>query len=246
MSENTEPKLPVGNQLLAALPTEEYRQLSSKLEQFALTYGENIYQYGKTIRYVYFPNSGIISLLAAVEESATLEVGIVGKEGIIGLPIFLGVKTSNNNAIVQGAGVAMRMKAADFLKECQNNGELPRILLRFTHSLLTQISQSAVCYRFHPIEARLARWLLMTSDRMETDEFPVTQEFLSNMLGVRREAVNKSAVILQQEELIKYSRGNLSILNRAGLEKAACKCYGIIKDEEKKFSASKKSKHVSI
>jgi CRP-like cAMP-binding protein len=145
------------------------------------------------------------------------------------------VKTSLNRAVVQGAGLAMRMKEADFLAVCQNGGLLPRLLQRFTHSFLAQVSQSAVCYRFHLIEARLARWLLMTSDRMETNEFQITQEFLSNMLGVRREAVNKSAVILQHEQLISYSRGNMSINNRAGLEKASCQCYFIIKDEEKSF-----------
>jgi CRP-like cAMP-binding protein len=235
MPETTQLAAPIPNQLLATLPTEEYRHLFPKLEQVALTYGENIYEQGEIIRYVYFPSSGIISLLVAVEASVPIEVGIVGKEGFVGLPVFLGVKTSLNRAIVQGAGLAMRMKEADFLAGCQNGGSLPRLLQRFTHSLLAQVSQSAVCYRFHLIEARLARWLLMTSDRMETNEFQITQEFLSNMLGVRREAVNKSAVILQHEQLISYSRGNMSINNRAGLEKASCQCYGIIKDEEKSF-----------
>ena len=235
MSETTQLDAPIPNKLLAALPIEEYRRLFPKLEQTALIYGENIYEKGEIIRHVYFPNSGIVSLLAVVEDSVPIEVGIVGKEGFVGLPVFLGVKTSLNRVIVQGAGLAMRMKEADFLSASQNGGSLPRILQRFTYSLLAQVSQSAVCYRFHLIEARLARWLLMTSDRMESNEFQITQEFLSNMLGVRREAVNKSAVILQHQQLIGYSRGNISINNRAGLEKAACQCYGIIKDEEKSF-----------
>jgi CRP-like cAMP-binding protein len=235
MPEDIKPTIPADNQLLAALPIEEYRKLNSKLEKIPLDYGESIYEVGETIQYVYFPNSGIISLLASVEHSSTLEVGIVGNEGIVGIPVFLGVKMSNNRAIVQGAGVAMRMTVADFLAECEKSNSLTQILLRFTHSLLTQVSQSAVCYRFHPIEARLARWLLMTADRMGTDDFPVTQEFLSNMLGVRREAVNKAAVILQQKHLITYKRGNNSIINRTDLEKTACTCYGIIKDEEKSF-----------
>jgi len=235
MFDTTELDAPVSNRLLAALPIDEYRRLSSKLEKIALTYGENIYERGDIIRYVYFPSSGIVSLLAAVEDSATLEIGIVGREGIVGLALFLGVNTSNNRAIVQGAGFAMRMKAADFLTECRNGGALPRLLQRFAHSRLAQVSQSAVCYRFHPVEARLARWLLMTSDRMETNVFQITQEFLSNMLGVRREAVNKSAGSLQQQELISYNRGNLSINDQIGLEAAACLCYGIIRDEEKSF-----------
>lgn len=229
--QTTKQNAPSANRLLAALPAKEYTRLLPKLEEVSLTYGENIYESGEIIRRVYFPTSGIISLLTAVEERSLLEVGIVGNEGMSGLALFLGVKTSNNRAIVQGKGFAMRMKAADFLA-CGNGGSLPHILRRYTHSLLTQISQSAVCYRFHPIEARLARWLLMTSDRMNTNEFQITQEFLSNMLGVRREAVNKSAVILQRRQLISYSRGNVSIINRAGLEAASCKCYGIIKDEE--------------
>jgi CRP-like cAMP-binding protein len=239
MSETTESDAPILNRLLAALPIDEYRRLSSKLKEIALNYGENIYKRGDIIRYVYFPTSGIVSLLAAVQDSATLEIGIVGREGIVGLALFLGVNTSNNSAIVQGAGFAMRMRAADFLIECRNGGALPQILRRFTHSMLSQVSQSAACYRFHPVEARLARWLLMTSDRMETHEFPVTQEFLSNMLGVRREAVNKSAGNLQQQELISYNRGNLSINDQTGLETAACLCYDVIRDEEKSFPCHK-------
>ncbi|HEX8737085.1 MAG TPA: Crp/Fnr family transcriptional regulator [Pyrinomonadaceae bacterium] len=233
------PKQSIANRLLAALPTAEYERLFPKLKQITLNYGENIYERGEIIRHVYFPDSGIISLLAAVEESALLEVGIIGNEGMVGLAVFLGVKKSNNRAVVQGEGLAMKMKAEDFLAECKNGEALPRLLHRYTHSLLTQVSQSAVCYRFHSIEARLARWLLMTSDRMRTNEFRLTQEFLSNMLGVRREAVNKSAVTLQQQQVISYSRGNVSIINRAELEKTSCPCYGIIKNEEKSFPVRK-------
>lgn len=222
------------NRLLAALPKEAYQKLLPKLELISLIYAENIYQPDDVIRHVYFPESGIISLLSAVGENSTLEVGIVGNEGMVGLPVFLGAKTSNNCAVVQGAGFALRMTAADFLKETKNGG-LPKILQHFTHSLLTQISQSAACNRFHTIESRLARWLLMTHDRMQTDEFKIIQEFLSNMLGVRREAVNKAATHLQQQQLIKYSRGNLSILNRTGLETAACRCYLIIKKDYDNF-----------
>jgi hypothetical protein len=133
--------------------------------------------------------------------------------------------------VVQGAGSALRMKAKVFRKECDNGGPLPGLLRRYTHSMLTQISQSAVCNRFHPVDARLARWLLMTRDRMGADEFQLTQEFLSNMLGTRREGVNKAAGLLQQQHLISYSRGALTILNGAGLEAIACQCYGIIKEE---------------
>ena len=235
MTEITELNQPSNNRLLAALPIEEYDRMFPKLEKVALNYEENIYQRNDEIRYVYFPICGIISLLTSVEDDSMLEVGLIGKEGMVGIALFLGVKTSNIQAVVQGNGSAMRMNAEDFISECENGGALPRILQRFLHSRLSQVSQSAACYRFHPIESRLARWLLMTSDRMDTDEFLITQEFLSNMLGVRREAVNKSAVALQQESLISYSRGHISIINRQGLEKATCLCYGIIKDEEKSF-----------
>ena len=153
------------------------------------------------IKDVYFPTSGIVSLLAAVGDRATLEVGLVGREGVVGLPVFMEVKTSTNRAVVQGSGSAYKMKAKDFRKECNDGGSLPRLLRRYSHSLLTQISQTAVCNRFHPIDARLARWLLMTRDRMGADEFQLTQDFLSNMLGVRREGVNKAAGELQQQGL---------------------------------------------
>jgi CRP-like cAMP-binding protein len=228
---NTKERASPANKLLAALPRREYQRLLPGLEEIPLLFEEVIYEAGDSIQDVYFPTSGIVSLLAGVEDRSTLEVGLVGKEGMVGVPIFLGVKTSLNRAVVQGAGSALRMKAKVFRKECDEGGSLPRLLRRYTHSLLTQICQSAVCDRFHPIDARLSRWLLMTRDRMEADKFQLTQEFLSNMLGVRREGVNKAAGTLQQQHLISYSRGTLKILNRAGLEAVACQCYAIIKEE---------------
>jgi CRP-like cAMP-binding protein len=233
MSRATALRAPLTNRILAALPKDEYRRLLPNLEPFPLVFGKVIYEPGDLIRYVYFPTSGIISLLAAGEDRAMLEVGMVGWEGMVGLPAFMGVKTSRNRAVVQGAGAAMKMKARAFLKECDNGGSLPRLLRRYTHSRLTQIAQVATCNRFHPIDARLARWLLMTHDRMGTDEFQLTQEFLSNMLGVRREGVNKAAGALQKHRLISYSRGILTTLNRAGLEAVACQCYAIIKEESR-------------
>lgn len=235
MSKTTTLRAPPTNQLLAALPKDEYQRLLPKLDPFTLVFGEVIYEPGDLMRNVYFPTSGIISLLAAVEDRATLEVGIVGREGMVGLPAFMGVKTSGNRAVVQGAGAAMRMKATAFRNECENGGSFPRILRRYTHSRLTQIAQGAACNRFHPIDARLARWLLMTRDRMGADQFQLTQEFLSNMLGVRREGVNKAAGALQQQNLISYSRGDLLILDRVGLKAIACHCYGIIKAEYDTF-----------
>ena len=223
------------NRLLAALPTAEYRRLLRKMEPFRLTFGEVIYESGDLIRHVYFPTSGIISLLAATDDHTSLEVGLVGREGMVGVPIFMEVKTSTNLAVVQGAGSALRMKVMAFRQEIRNGESLARLLRRYTHSLLTQVSQSAVCNRFHAIDARLARWLLMSRDRMESDEFALTQEFLSNMLGVRREGVNKAAGKLQQQQLISYSRGTLKVLDRPGLEAIACPCYRIIKTEYDSF-----------
>ena len=222
---------PIANELLAALPKKEYQALQSQLEEIPLVFEEILYRPEVLISDVYFPNHGVISLLAGFNERATLEVGLVGKEGILGLAVFMGVSASQNRAVVQGAGSAMKMKAAAFRSECNNGGALPRVLRRYTHSLLTQITQTTVCNQFHSIEARLARWLLMTHDRIEADEFQLTQEFLSNMLAVRRECVNKAAGKLQKRNLIRYKRGHLRVLDRAGLEATSCGCYEIINDE---------------
>lgn len=220
-----------GNRLLATLPKKDYERLLPGLEEIPLVFEDVLYEAGGAILDVYFPTSGIVSLLASVDDRAALEVGLVGSEGMVGLPVFMDVNKSSNRAVVQGAGIALKMKARDLRKECNDGGSLPRLLRRYSHSLMTQVSQTAVCNRFHPIEARLARWLLMTRDRMNADEFQLTQDFLSNMLGVRREGVNKAAGLLQQQGLISYTRGALTILNRKSLEAIACQCYAIIKDE---------------
>jgi CRP-like cAMP-binding protein len=222
---------PDANRLLAALPNKDYQRLLPELEQVPLTFGDILYEPDDIISHVYFPDSGIISLLSKVETQKVLEVGIVGNEGVAGLPVVLGVRASLNRCLVQSDGTAMRVKAAVLQKEFKQDGALQRLMHRYLHSLLTQISQSAVCNRFHMVEARLARWLLMTHDRVGSDEFRLTQEFLSNMLGVRREAVSKAAGAFQKREFVNYSRGHITILNRAGLEATACQCYRIIKDE---------------
>lgn len=219
------------NKLLSALSKDQFGELFSKLEYVPLVYDKNIYDQGEVISHVYFPESGIISLLASVEDDYTIEVGIIGDEGIAGLSVFLGVPVSGNRAVVQGAGFASRMETGDFLKESRSGSDLSRFILRYMHSLFTQVSQSAACNRYHSIDERLARWLLMTRDRMHQDEFQITQGFLSNMLGVRREAVNRAAKGLQQRDLIKYARGSVSIIDGPGLEKAACRCYDAIEKE---------------
>jgi CRP-like cAMP-binding protein len=222
---------PIANSLLAALPKKDYQRLQPHLEEIPLVFEEILYQPHVLLSDVYFPNSGIISLLAGVNERSTLEVGLVGKEGMVGLGVFMGVNSSLNRAVVQGEGSAMKMKATSFRKASNHGGVLQQLLQRYSHSVLTQITQSAVCNQFHSVDARLARWLLMTHDRIGADEFQITQEFLSNMLGVRREGVSMAASDLQKRKLIRYSRGSLKVLDRAGLEATSCGCYEIIKNE---------------
>lgn len=240
MPRSAKPREPVANQLLAALSSREYQRLLPHLEEFTLSFGEILYEPGQIIRDVYFPNTGIVSLLSMVEQRSTLEVGVVGNEGMVGISIFLGAPDSLNRALVQGAGTAMRMTAQAFRKHIGYNGPLPDLLRRYTHSLLAQISQTAVCNRFHKVNARLARWLLMTHDRIGSDEFRLTQEFLSDMLGVRREGVTIAARALQHMKLIHYVRGQITVLDRAGLEAKSCKCYEIVELEALSEKAKKR------
>ena len=219
------------NRLLATLPKSEYNRLLPKMKTVSLVLGEDLYEPGDAIKYVYFPNDSIISLISRLSGTAWLEVGMVGNEGMAGLAVFMGVGSSSTRALVQGSGTAMRMSSAAVRTEANQLGSLHHILHRYSHSLLTQVSQSSACNRFHLVNARLARWLLMTTDRLGVEEFPLTQEFLSNMLGVRREGVSKAAGALQAAKLIRYSRGIITLLDRRGLERKSCECYAIIKAE---------------
>lgn len=221
----------IKNRLLAALPRKEFRELLPDLEQSTLPLTEILYNPGDTIRHVYFPVDSIVSLLSSEDNRSTLEVGMVGNEGMAGIGVFLGVKKSRYKAIVQGEGTALRMKANVLYKHAANNNRLQSLLKLYTHALLAQVSQTAVCNQFHPIEVRLARWILATRDRLHKNEFQMTQEFLSHMLGVRREMVNKAAGALHKQRLISYTRGILTILDDAGLEAASCDCYREIKEE---------------
>lgn len=216
------------NRLLSALKRKTFQDLAPKLERVELTYKEVIYEPRDQITHVYFPESGIISLLSAVDLHSTLEVGIVGSEGMVGVSLYLGDTISQTRCLVQGSGFALRLTARHFLSECRRDDELPKIVRRYTHSLIGQISQSAACNRFHEIEPRLARWLLMTQDRMRASSFAITQDFLSNMLGVRREAVNKAASHIQKQGIISYQRGLITIQDRKRLESQTCPCYEII------------------
>jgi len=221
---------PSANHVLAAMPRPAYQLLQAGLVPVPLVYGQVLYEPAGKIDHVYFPIDSLVSLLTAVDEHQALEVGMVGNEGMVGMPMVLGITVSAVRALVQGSGTAMRMSAARFRGEFRNSAPLQRALYRYTHLLMAQVSQTAACNRFHQAEARLARWLLMTADRLHADDFRLTHEFLAHMLGVRRVGVTKAASELEHRRLIAYSRGHIRILDRPGLEAAACSCYRIVKD----------------
>jgi CRP-like cAMP-binding protein len=220
---------PIANNVLAALPRKTYQDLLSGLEPVTLTFGEVLYEPGEPIRDVYFPTGCLVSLLTLVEGRLALEVGMVGREGMVGVALALGIGVSPVRALVQGSGTALRMSAARFRKELQRSAALQRELYRYTHSLMAQITQTAACNRFHMVPARLARWLLMTRDRVRSGQFHLTHEFLAHMLGVRRVGVTQAASALQRRKLIAYRRGHITILDHGALETASCACYVIVK-----------------
>jgi len=221
---------PIVNSLLAALPSMEIQRLADGLEPVTLTFGDVLYEPGEPIRHVYFPNKSLVSLLTLVDGRLALEIGMVGREGMVGTPLALGIGVSPVRALVQGTGAAQRIKSARFLKELRQSAHLQRAIYRYTHTLMAQVAQTAACNRFHVVEARLARWLLMTRDRVQSNDFRLTQEFLSHMLGVRRAGVTRAAGQLQKRKLIEYSRGNIRIVDRRGLEAASCSCYRIVRN----------------
>jgi CRP-like cAMP-binding protein len=217
-----------GNRVLESIPTVAFQRLRSALELVALRFGQEIYQPGKTIRHVYFPVDCLISLLTSVDKRRTLEVGMVGNEGMAGMPFILGVGVSGVRAIVQGRGTALRMAATPFRIEFDRNPPLQQALYRYTYALMAQISQTAACNRFHEAEERLARWLLMTRDRVKSDDFILTHEFLAHMLGLRREGVTQAATSLKKRKLIEYNRGKIQILDVKHLAAASCSCYRVV------------------
>ena len=221
---------PAANSLLAALPRRDYLRLRAGLEPVALNFGEVLYDPGQPIRHVYFPNDSLVSLLTLVDGHLALEVGLVGREGMVGIPLALGVGVTSVRALVQGGGTAMRMEAARFRKEFPRSAPLQRLLHHYAHVLMAQVTQTAACNRFHVVEARLARWLLMTRDRVRSARFRLTQEFLAHMLGVRRVGVTNAAGALQRRKLISYRRGDIRILDQDGLEAASCTCYEALRE----------------
>jgi len=223
---------PLENRLLAALPSEVTSRIKPHLETVSLPFKEVLYQPGEPIEYVYFPNHGVVSLLVILEDGTLAEVGLVGNEGMVGLSVFLEVQTTPFKAIVQVPGVAMRMRA-DVFKDFVGHGDsFDNLLRRYSHVRMLQFAQSAACIAHHSVEERCCRWLLMTRDRVNSDQFPITHEFLSQMLGVRRASVTVVAGMLQKAGLVSYSWGRMTIKNRHGLEDVSCECYRLVKDEE--------------
>jgi CRP-like cAMP-binding protein len=219
--------------VLAALPPADYRRLARSLQPVNLEFGTILCEAGASIRHVYFPLDSLVSLLAAVGDGDPLEVGLVGKEGMVGTPLALGSPTSPVQELVQGAGKALRMPAKHFVAELARSPRLRRLLDRCIFLNMSTAMQVAACNKSHVLEARLARWLLMVRDRLATETFFLTQEFLARMLGVRRAGVNETAGVLQGRSLIRYTRGRITILDTAGLTSAACSCYATIRKMER-------------
>jgi CRP-like cAMP-binding protein len=219
----------VANRVLASIPARDYKRLQAQLEPIELKFGQVLYEPGKSIRHVYFPIDCLISLLTAVDKRRTLEVGMVGNEGMAGTPFILGVGVSGVRAIVQGGGSALRMGSVPFRIEFDRNRSLQDALYRYTYALMAQVSQTAACNRFHEAEPRLSRWLLMTRERVGSDEFPLTHAFLAHMLGLRREGITEAASALKRRKLISYARGKIQILDVMGLKKSSCSCYQMVK-----------------
>ncbi len=219
------PNVPAANLLLSNLPRKDREHFLAGCDEVDLVLEDILSEPGERLRYVYFPTGSIISLLTPVVENQVLEVGLVGNEGMFGVSLVLGVNASSFRGLVQGAGSAWRMKAAPFRRQLDSSLALQKSLQRYVCVIVSQLAQTSACTRFHLVEARLARWLLMTQDRAHRDQLHVTHEFLSYMLGVRRVGITKAATALQKRELIRYSRGEVTILDRSGLQAAACLCY---------------------
>jgi CRP-like cAMP-binding protein len=228
MLDSAEPR---NNFLLAALPDSEWGRWQPLLEKVEMPLGQVLYEPGNTLAHVYFPTTSIVSLLYVMENGASAEIAVVGNEGLVGISLFMGGESTPSRAVVQSAGHGLRLKAQLMKSEFERAGPVLHLLLRYTQALITQMAQTAACNRHHTLDQQLCRWLLLSLDRLRTNELTMTQELIANMLGVRREGVTEAALKLQQAGLIRYARGRITVLDRAGLEKRTCECYAVVKRE---------------
>ncbi len=228
MLESAEPR---NNSLLAALPDPEWERWQPLLERVEMPLGQVLYESGATLTHVYFPTTAIVSLLYVMESGASAEIAVVGNEGLVGISLFMGGESTPSRAVVQSAGQGLRLQAQLMKDEFNRAGPVLHLLLHYTQALITQMSQTAVCNRHHSLDQQLCRWLLLSLDRLRTNEISMTQELIANMLGVRREGVTEAAVKLQEAGLISYARGHIKVLDRPGLESRTCECYAVVKRE---------------
>ena len=222
---------PHQNRLLAALPNAEWARWLPQIEAVDMPLGKVLYESGSTMTHVYFPTTSIVSLLYVLENGASAEIAIVGNEGIVGISLFMGGESTPSRAVVQSAGQGFRLQASLMMREFNRAGPVLHLLLRYTQALITQMAQTAVCNRHHTLDQQLCRWLLLSLDRLQSDELVMTQELISNMLGVRREGVTEAAGHLQRAGLIRYGRGRITLLDRPRLEARTCECYAVVKRE---------------
>ena len=219
------------NRLLAAMPREDFDRLEPHLESTPLPLGWPVYESGGKQSYVYFPSDAIVSLLYVMEDGSSAEIAIVGNDGVVGVSLFMGGETTPSHAVVQSAGQGYRLGSSFVKREFERGGVMQHLLLRYTQALITQMAQTAVCNRHHSLDQQLCRWLLLSLDRLPSNELIMTQELIGNMLGVRREGVTEAAGKLQQAGMIRYRRGRIVVLDRSGLEARVCECYAVVKKE---------------
>jgi len=240
------PHSPKQNRLLAALPAKDYERLLPHLELSPLKLGAALYESGAEQAHVYFPTDSIVSLLYVMQDGSSAEIAVVGKEGMVGIALFMGGETTPSRAVVQSAGYAYRITGERLKKEFEAGGALQHLLLRFTQALITQMAQTAVCNRHHSVEQQLCRWLLLSIDRLPSNELTMTQGLIANMLGVRREGVTEAAGKLQEAGLIRYSRGKISVLDRSKLEARVCECYAVVRRETDRLLSSKAPAAIAV
>jgi len=232
---------PRHNHLLAALPAADYERLLPDLELVPLPLGWAVYEAGGRLGYVYFPTNSIVSLLYVMEDGASAEIAVTGHDGLVGIALFMGGETTPSRAVVQSAGYGYRLKAPVLMREFEQGGALQHLALRYTQALITQMAQTAVCNRHHSVEQQLCRWLLLSLDRLPSNELNMTQELIANMLGVRREGVTEAAGHLQAAGLIHYSRGHIAIIDRPKMEERVCECYAVVKREYDRLLPERKT-----